>query len=758
MAGIQTQVAPSVLPTAAPPNDYQQVNPTPAAFGGTQAAGFERLGQGVEQASSNLFDVALTRQRRFNEIASTSAFNQLQDSYRNATFGDPDDPSKPGFFQLRGQAALDAYPTVSKQLEMVRQSLRKGLQNDDQRLQFDQASRRLQSYTLSDVGRHYDNEFHTWGSTVAKAQEQQQTLSAANNYTDDAAFSRAIHDARMGRMTFLQSEYRTNNLDPAVVGSNLSQVDTEMVKARAISWGERDPLAAMQWLETGALPQPNGPDGKPVGPPIPISKTVNPETLATLKTHLRTKADDQAAVGLASPYTGLPGTRTGAPLAPVVQQINDAATQEGVRPQTALATARIESDFGRSPDRPGSSYTGMFQLSSGERAASGTGNEVRDGVKALKRAGDTLGASIGRTPEPWEVYLAHQQGVAGAAALLQADPNTPAADVLVAQTQEWRGKGRDAALGEIVGNIPEDQRAALGPNPTVGQFTSLWRARFQRAEAEAQTEAPADRQQALEDVVTRAPTFEAGQKAMTMLRQRWELQDHQQRRDEEAAGDEWLKKLLADPTKVSREAILQDGRLGMHTREHLVAMLDGATNGDTAETRRFGNGFWDLHRRILLPYGDPKKLTDIDEVYKQSGPGGAVTIAGAEKLVDEIKGRRSEEGVEIAERQGKFLEAVRKEITGSNDQFGIRDPIGDEQFDRFLASFYAAKERIMKEGKVSPTQLFDPDSKVSVWPLVKLFKRSDEQRMRDINQTTPAQPAGPRTIPGARSLNQIFGD
>ncbi len=163
------------------------------------------------------------------------------------------------------------------------------------------------------------------------------------------------------------------------------------------------------------------------------------------------------------------------------------AHAQGVDPALVLGSAQIESGMGANPDRPGAQYKGMLQLGDQEWAAQGGTPQNRDdpamqailGVAQIKKTQAALGQALGRPPENWETYFAHQQGVGGLQAYL-ADPNRSAIDA-AASTAEGRQKGRAWAQQAVIGNIPADQRAALGDNPTSGQFLNAWQQRFGRA-------------------------------------------------------------------------------------------------------------------------------------------------------------------------------------------------------------------------------------------------------------------------------------
>ncbi len=65
-----------------------------------------------------------------------------------------------------------------------------------------------------------------------------------------------------------------------------------------------------------------------------------------------------------------------------------------------------------------------------------------------------LTKDLGRQPQPWEVYLAHQQGIGGATALLHADPNANAGDV-VGDPKAITGNGgtSDMSAGRFINYI-----------------------------------------------------------------------------------------------------------------------------------------------------------------------------------------------------------------------------------------------------------------------------------------------------------------
>jgi hypothetical protein len=80
--------------------------------------------------------------------------------------------------------------------------------------------------------------------------------------------------------------------------------------------------------------------------------------------------------------------------------------------------------------------------------------QVQLGVALTRQNTAALAKDLGRQPQPWEVYLAHQQGIDGATALLHADPSANAGDV-VGSPKAITGNGgtTDMSAGQFVSYI-----------------------------------------------------------------------------------------------------------------------------------------------------------------------------------------------------------------------------------------------------------------------------------------------------------------
>jgi soluble lytic murein transglycosylase len=133
--------------------------------------------------------------------------------------------------------------------------------------------------------------------------------------------------------------------------------------------------------------------------------------------------------------------------------------------------AQIESRGDPMAVNTASGASGLFQFMPGTAQQYGLKDptDPRESTKAAKRLLDdnrtVLRGTLGREPTDGELYLAHQQGATGAAALL----GNPDKNALVALTAVYGDDQRArAAIEQNGGNI----------NMTAGQFASLWTQKF----------------------------------------------------------------------------------------------------------------------------------------------------------------------------------------------------------------------------------------------------------------------------------------
>lgn len=157
------------------------------------------------------------------------------------------------------------------------------------------------------------------------------------------------------------------------------------------------------------------------------------------------------------------------PNTPIVNKIVEAAKKAGLRPEEAMVVATLENskfDPNARPigkdGKPLSTAHGLFQLLDAEWNAQGGGDrnnedkQIENGIKSLAARKADLEKRLGRKATTVELYLAHQQGAAGAAKILTADPNTPIESLIgakAAANNAMAGKTAGEAIAMWTGKV-----------------------------------------------------------------------------------------------------------------------------------------------------------------------------------------------------------------------------------------------------------------------------------------------------------------
>lgn len=320
---------------------------------------------------------------------------------------------------------------------------------------------------------------------------------------------------------------------------------------------------------------------------------------------------------------------------------------------------------------------------------------------------------------PANLYLAHFLGAETASSVLKAQPGTPVSDlvgqrainanasVLAGKTTDsvidWATRKMSAPGGsKIASLLPEDTRSRMFNEAQV-QFT------------QQQNAALVDQQ--------RADAFAARQEKMVSDQHENEL----------------LKQLYADPSKITAQSIVNNDNFTREAKERLTALLARVGRGDH-DTSTYGSGFYDLFQRVHAKDGDPMRITDPAQLYSHVGPEGDLSLAGLDKLRQEISGKKTPDGAAEGEMKKQFLANAKGQISGTNEGLHIKDPKGDELYLKFMAQVLPAYDEGRKNGK-SPAQLLNPDSPDYVGKAITTFKRPMAEWFADtINaDTAPAK-------------------
>ena len=358
---------------------------------------------------------------------------------------------------------------------------------------------------------------------------------------------------------------------------------------------------------------------------------------------------------------------------------------------------------------------------------------VQNMIGAQKYAADNgraLRLTLGRDPTDAELYLAHQQGAGGAEKLLF---------------------NPDARAGSLVGDFHIRDNGG-DPNAPAWMFTNMWTARFNGAPTGWRTalgaptafDRPSTRgtayQMALDDPDLKADPVMA-QKTFTHIHQMAVTQevaegtnDQQRKQQNEQARDGYVKRSLAhqEPAIKILTDVINDPNLNAETREHLGNALEKKAEQEVnGTTKQYGAGFWNVFDQVTADDDDPRRIRDPVAILKRAGPGGDLNLEGADKLISELRIRDKPEGVAESEMRKQFLLNARKQITGSDDLAGIRDPKGDELYLKFMTYALPAYEAAKAAGKTAQ-QLLNPDSPDYIGKSISTFRRTPQQMYDDI--------------------------
>lgn len=428
---------------------------TPEAFGASIGRAGQQLAAVGMQAADTMARDAVMIQQEDDRTAAKEALNDYQSNVISTLWGTPDG-QKAGLLSMQGKAAMDAGAATVRDLEEQRKVISSRLASPGAQKLFDEAATGQYEQALNHITTHVAQQRKAWQDGTSQAR--------INNAINAGALAFQDTGARDQQLRAVQSEIwdmsARNGWSPEQTRDEMAKAQSKFYRAGLAQQAIADPIGAKTFLDQHR------------------NLFTADDALVldhTLKAGVTTKTAQSIADRIIS------GRPPGG--GDVAQAVADEATKAGIDPALALTTAQLESSMGAAPDAPGNSHKGVFQLGETEWAthAGGAdrgdrGAQVKAGISALKSAQGAAAKALGRTPEAWEVYLTHQQGVAGGPALLAADADAKAVDVL---KPFYKGGGAEAAITSNGGKA----------DMTAGQFRDLWKARYAKAEAAADMQA-----------------------------------------------------------------------------------------------------------------------------------------------------------------------------------------------------------------------------------------------------------------------------
>lgn len=706
MAHINFMPAPTVEPRPAPPPDYQEIATNPREFGAQVGEGEERLGAGVTEAG-----------KLYGEIAA--------DDQANHVLGGIDDLNAK-FRALQGKDRMDQYPVLRQQMQGLLDGARNNLSTAEQVVSFNRQTRELYSRAQREAGDLYDQAQKTWGIGVNEHAANLSLNGIARGTADNDAGAIANHteDLINARMKSAQLQFG-NQLTPDIRQDIIRGARADATTTSVESLITTDPVRAQQILDAGR-------------------DNLLGNDYEALSQRLRQPIIDHQAQQLVFGSTRPAGNPTIS-----TSQVTQIAQANGVDPALANATAAIESGHGANVGTRGD----IYQMGPNERATVGGGpapagtpdQQAQQGVQFLAQKRKELQLALGRDPSNDEIYLAHQQGTAGAVALLKAanDPNNaiPAGDIV--------GK---AAIRSNGGD----------PNAPASQFVQMWQDRYRRAEQQYSQGAPpyaypSDR---MRQIMQSDAQPQAKEAAARLLELDWVAQNHayeQQRQQATASSQAREAEIMTSLSKgqpimtpqqaLGDNALLPDARLRMAN-----FLATGAfPKVSPAASQHESMALLDDMRK---PAGDPTRVSDMNPIvdaYTQ----GKLTREDFSFLQTQFNNVRAPDGDKLASVERDFLKGMQSSITKSNPLMGQLDREGDRKLYEFnwMVSQRVAQAR--REGK-NPFDLFDPakpdylGKPEALRPYQTTTQQSSQSIADALSQqgtAVPIPPAAPTALP-----------
>jgi hypothetical protein len=392
----------------------QRIEASPADFGA-------QVGATLSQASNDEMQLALRQQNFNNETAVNDtvnnkffpAFNQMYQKY----------------YSLQGKDAVDQLPNYQQSMRDLVQQTRDGLGNPMQQRMFDQESGFQLRREFAAMGRFADLEGKKWQTQVFQGTVQRQIDQAADKYNDPASIIASASGIGLATSKFYQQmgsppeyanrqmEIFNNRLFDTIIQRRLQAGDVTGAESLYNEGMQKGFITGQGATETGGRLKP-----------------------------YQEQQQAQAAFSVAT-------------AGPVTARIAQTAQNAGIDPSLALSVWSAEGKVTNPQTKnPLSSATGIFQIIDSTWAQRGgtadnrfdVNEQIAKGLQGLKTDQAVLAKDLGRSPQNWEVYLAHQQGVGGAEQLLTADSNTPAVDLVGRKAVTQNGGTADMTAGQFV--------------------------------------------------------------------------------------------------------------------------------------------------------------------------------------------------------------------------------------------------------------------------------------------------------------------
>jgi hypothetical protein len=694
VAAVPYEGVPTVNPETRAPDDYQREQANPAEAGGLIAQGEEKAGQGAEQASQNIFNIAQFK----GKINTDNGVNQYITWHDNIMYGDPSKTTigpdgKPipdtGYYGLQGRAASDQRDTVLKSLEDQRNAIRKTLTSPQEQFDFDAQTRRMYADSVQRTGIHADQQWKGWAGGVNASGADLSLAAIARNPDDLEGFKHNTNDLINFRVKEAQLKFGD---DPIILSQTVNEAKAEGTAARLQAIAVKDPSSALSladsYKNTLSI----------------VDKKTGQTFYDALSGQFRARANQQKSIGLAD----LAITKAGG-------ETPDAVPGAQISP-AVLHGAIIGRESNANPNSPTSidNAHGIGQIIPAtfkQFARPGENiNDPVDNFNVSRRITDTYYKQFGGDPQ--RVAVAYFSG-----------PNNVAP---AGNPTPWIRDAEDGNHVRTSAYVAGITQRLTGAAAVKG---SAYRYVMEQPDVD-----PVVRNEALTEINRRYSTAQiaadSDAKAVKLAN--------------DNAADGFVKRIGNGQTTNIISDITNNPQLTWETKNALWNIAEKHAGEDNPGT--MGAGFNQVWNDILRPVGDPQRIADPVDILKRGGEGGNLTFAGTQKLLAiQKEAQKDINGIGLQQILNGAVANAKKSLSFET-QFptggGVHDLDGERIFNTtFMNAFWSQYDSWIAKGN-DPHQfpLLDPKKMEALTTQLRPRAQMAADRLAAVGEATGEQP------------------
>lgn len=214
------------------------------------------------------------------------------------------------------------------------------------------------------------------------------------------------------------------------------------------------------------------------------------------------------------------------------------------------------------------------------------------------------------------------------------------------------------------------------------------------------------------------------------LRRSQENQEKQKELYLEKVEDEFVQGIVKGTTSA---ADIATSPLKPNLKRTMISWM--RSNKGEADKEMQEKTFSELFLRMQLEDGDPRRIYSEDQIIPYLDPAnasrmnGSLSIEQFEKLRNELKGAKSQEGRFRNELYKNFLNQAKQDILSPDKVTGAVDAERYAVFNMFYDEFKKQYDEAKKQG-IKDTEIFNKSNKSNLYDLILQYKKTSTEMMR----------------------------